>query len=61
MWHNNQLVLRGFKVYQSGHHQSSGETVLRLEMGDTVRLESSSGTYGLSTKSFFSGHLLFAV
>lgn len=40
---------------------SSGDMVLKLEEGDTVWLEASDGTTGLSTKSFFSGHLLFPV
>lgn len=60
LWRNKQLVLHGLKEYQGGHRLSSGDTVLRLEKGDKVWLEASDGTSGLSTKSFFSGHLLFA-
>lgn len=57
---NSKQVLRGFKVYQGGSHLSSGDTLLQLEAGDKVWLEASSGTIGLSTKSYFSGHLVFA-
>lgn len=58
---NDEMVLHSLKVYQGGYHLSSGDTVLQLEAGDTVWLEASDGTSGLSTKSFFSGHLLFPV
>ncbi len=61
LWRNNKVVLRGFKVFQGGQYLSSGDTVLQLEKGDKVWLDASEGTTGLSTKSFFSGHLLFAV
>ncbi|KAM9338666.1 protein HP-25 homolog 2-like [Symphorus nematophorus] len=61
LWCNKQLVLRSFRVYQGGRHMSSGDTVLRLEAGDRVWLEAADGTNGLSTKSFFSGRLLYTV
>lgn len=61
LWHNKQLVLRGFKVYQGGRHLSSGDMVMKLEMGDKVWLEATDGTAGLSAKSFFSGRMLYAV
>ncbi|TNN71319.1 Eosinophil peroxidase [Liparis tanakae] len=57
---NSKQVLRAFKVYQAGSHLSSGDTLLQLEAGDKVWLEASSGTTGLSTRSYFSGHLVFA-
>lgn len=58
---NGASVLSGFKLFQRGVYTSSGDTVLRLEPGDRVWLEASEGTNGLSTSSFFSGHLLFPV
>lgn len=61
LWCNKKLVLRSFKVYLGGRHMSSGDMVLRLQTGDKVWLEATAGTTGLSTKSFFSGHLLFAL
>ncbi|XP_050928847.1 eosinophil peroxidase [Lates calcarifer] len=61
LWCNSKLVLHGFKVYQGGRHVTSGDTVLRLNEGDKVWLAASDGITGLSTKSSFSGHLLFPV
>lgn len=61
LWRNKEMVLRSFKVYVGGLHLSSGDIVLRLQTGDKVWLEVTDGTNGLSTKSYFSGHLLFAV
>ncbi|XP_056259507.1 eosinophil peroxidase isoform X1 [Seriola aureovittata] len=61
LWHNNKLAMYSVKVYQRGQRTSSGDTMLRLEKGDQVYLRASKGTYGLSTKSFFFGHLLFSV
>ncbi|XP_059213553.1 eosinophil peroxidase [Centropristis striata] len=58
---NNVVVLRSFKVYQGGHHLASGDTVVQLALGDRVWLEATDGSTGLSTKSYFSGHLLFVV
>lgn len=61
LWRNGELVLHGFKVYQGGRQTTTGDTVLQLEPGDRVWMEAGEGTNGLSTNSFFSGHLLFAV
>nr|XP_046231743.1 eosinophil peroxidase isoform X1 [Scatophagus argus] len=61
LWRNKELVLRSGSVYQGGRHLSSGDTVLWLEAGDKVWLDAAGGTTGLSTESFFSGHLLFTV
>ncbi|CAL9683469.1 unnamed protein product [Knipowitschia caucasica] len=58
LWHNNKMVMQSFKLYV-GQYILSGPTLLQLEAGDTVRLESSTGTIGLSSKSFFTGHMLF--
>ncbi|AWP15193.1 putative eosinophil peroxidase-like isoform 2 [Scophthalmus maximus] len=59
LWLNSKLVLQGFRVNQGGHNLSSGDTLLRLKTGDKVWLEAGNGTVGLSTRSFFSGRLLF--
>lgn len=61
LWKNKVLVFRSFRVYQGGHHLSSGDTVLRLKTGDKVWLEVTNGNTVLSTKSFFSGHLLYTL
>ncbi|KAI3362364.1 hypothetical protein L3Q82_012664, partial [Scortum barcoo] len=53
LWCNNKVVLCSFKVYQGPHHLSSEDTLLHLEKGDKVWLDTSEGTTGLSTKSFF--------
>lgn len=61
LWCNDKVVLRGYPVHQGGRHAASGDIVLRLKVGDRVWLEAKEGTKGLSTKSYFSGHLVFAV
>ncbi|XP_074546416.1 protein HP-25 homolog 2-like [Halichoeres trimaculatus] len=61
LWCNNKVVLHGYPVHQGGRHTASGDTVLRLEEGDRVWVEAKEGMKGLSTKSYFSGHLLYAV
>lgn len=58
LWHNNVMVLQSFKAFV-GRYLLTGNIVLKLEKGDTVKLESSRGTIGLSSRSFFTGHLLF--
>ena len=58
---NGEVVLGSFKSYQGGQHLSSGDTVLHLAEGDEVWLEASGGTVGMSTRSHFSGHLLYVV
>lgn len=40
---------------------SSGDMVLWLKTGDKVWLQAANGTTGMSTKSFFSGHMLYGV
>lgn len=61
LWKNKVVVFRSFRVYQGGHHLSSGDTVLRLKTGDKVWLEATYGNTVMSTKSFFSGHMLYAL
>lgn len=56
--HNDTVVLHSFKAFV-GRYLLTGNVVLKLETGDTVKLESSRGSAGLSSRSFFTGHLLF--
>lgn len=58
---NDRLVQRSVNIYRGGHHLSTGDAVLWLKTGDQMWLEAANGTTGLSPKSFFSGHLVFAV
>lgn len=58
LWHNNKMVLQSFRAFV-GRYLLTGNIVLKLEAGDTVYLQSSRGSDGLSSKSFFTGHLLF--
>lgn len=61
LWLNGKVVLQSFKIYQGGRHMSSGDMVLWLKTGDKVWLQAANGTTGMSTKSFFSGHMLYGV
>ncbi|XP_036451125.1 eosinophil peroxidase-like isoform X1 [Colossoma macropomum] len=57
---NNAVVLSSVASQQSpGRLMYSGQTVLRLNQGDRIRLEASLGSNGLSANSYFTGHLLF--
>ncbi|KAG7223962.1 hypothetical protein INR49_015219 [Caranx melampygus] len=59
MWLNNKLALSSVKVHKNNHSTSSGDTVLWLKEGDTVYLKASQRTISMSTRSFFSGRLLY--
>lgn len=61
LWRNNTMAVSSVKVYEGSTSISSGDTVLRLEEGDTVYLRANKWTNSMSTKSFFSGHLLYPV
>uniref|UniRef100_A0A3Q3GAA2 C1q domain-containing protein n=1 Tax=Labrus bergylta TaxID=56723 RepID=A0A3Q3GAA2_9LABR len=61
LWCNNNVVLHSYPFHQGGRLMASGDTVLQLEVGDKVWVESKAGISGLSTKSYFSGHMVFAV
>ena len=57
---NSAVVLSSVASQQSpGRLTYSGQTVLQLNPGDSIRLEASLGSNGLSTDSYFNGHLLF--
>lgn len=58
---NDKVVLHSYPIYQGGRLLASGETVLQLQLGDKVWVEARDGISGLSTKSHFSGHLVFIV
>lgn len=60
LWRNNTLMLNGYRWYQGGHYLSSGDTVIRLNAGDTVWVKISDGTTILGSTSYFSGRMLFA-
>lgn len=61
LWKNKAVAFRSFRVYQGGHHLSSGDTVLRLKRGDKVWLEAANRNTVVSTRSFFSGHMLYTL
>ncbi|KAL7847981.1 hypothetical protein AOLI_G00226990 [Acnodon oligacanthus] len=57
---NRAVVLSSVASQQSpGRLTYSGQTVLQLNTGDRIRLEASLGSNGLSTDSYFNGHLIF--
>ncbi|KAM4746405.1 eosinophil peroxidase-like [Anableps anableps] len=56
---NGELILHSFTTRQSGYITASGSTFIKLEKGDRVWLVANHGGNGLTSNSFFSGHLLF--
>ncbi|XP_035999617.1 eosinophil peroxidase-like [Fundulus heteroclitus] len=56
---NGELILHSFTTRQSGYITASGSTFIKLEKGDRVWLVANRGGNGLTSDSFFSGHLLF--
>uniref|UniRef100_A0A3B3UI96 Eosinophil peroxidase-like n=1 Tax=Poecilia latipinna TaxID=48699 RepID=A0A3B3UI96_9TELE len=57
--HNGKLILHSFTTRQSGYITASGSTFIKLAKGDRVWLIANHGGNGLTSDSFFSGHLLF--
>ncbi|XP_037536327.1 eosinophil peroxidase [Nematolebias whitei] len=57
--HNGKLILHSFTTKQSGYVTASGSTFVKLEKRDRVWLVAKDGANGLTSDSFFSGHLLF--
>ncbi|XP_015257312.1 PREDICTED: eosinophil peroxidase-like [Cyprinodon variegatus] len=55
---NGELILHSFTTRHSGYISASGSTFIKLERGDRVWLVANHGGTGLTTDSFFSGHLL---
>ncbi|XP_036451123.1 LOW QUALITY PROTEIN: eosinophil peroxidase-like [Colossoma macropomum] len=57
---NRAVVLSSVASQQSpGRLTYSGQAVLQLNPGDSIRLEASLGSNGLSTDSYINGHLIF--
>ncbi|KAI4875193.1 hypothetical protein NFI96_000076 [Prochilodus magdalenae] len=57
---NNTVVMSSVASQQTpGRLTYSGQIVMRLNPGDRIRLEASLGSSGLSSDSYFSGHLIF--
>ncbi|XP_040897759.1 eosinophil peroxidase-like [Toxotes jaculatrix] len=56
---NGELVLHSFTTRQNGFISASGNTYIKLQRGDKVWLVANHGGNGLTSDSFFSGHLLF--
>ncbi|XP_035999616.1 eosinophil peroxidase [Fundulus heteroclitus] len=56
---NGELILHSFTTRQSGYITASGSTFIKLEKGDRVWLVANRGGNGLTSDSYFSGHLLF--
>nr|XP_019956653.1 PREDICTED: eosinophil peroxidase-like [Paralichthys olivaceus] len=59
LMHNGKLIVHSFTTKQSGRITASGNVYIKLEKGDMVWLLANQGGNGLSSDSFFSGHLLF--
>ncbi|KAJ8347032.1 hypothetical protein SKAU_G00284330 [Synaphobranchus kaupii] len=60
LYHNGRVVLHSFTTQQNGYIASSGSTVSELRQGGRVWLQANYGGNGMTTDSYFSGHLLFS-
>ncbi|TKS78672.1 Eosinophil peroxidase [Collichthys lucidus] len=56
---NGQLILHSYTTRQNGFITATGSVYIKLERGDRVWLLTRHGKNGLTSDSFFSGHLLF--
>lgn len=56
---NGQLILHSYTTRQNGFITATGSVYIKLEGGDRVWLLTRHGKNGLTSDSFFSGHLLF--
>lgn len=56
---NGVLILHSYTTRQTGYITASGSSYIRLEKGDKVWLVANHGANGLTSDSYFSGHLLF--
>ncbi|XP_040011573.1 eosinophil peroxidase-like [Xiphias gladius] len=59
LMHNGKLIVHSFTTWQSGYITASGNTYIKLQKGDKVWLVANHSGNGLTSDSFFSGHLLF--
>uniref|UniRef100_A0A8C7Z8F6 Eosinophil peroxidase n=1 Tax=Oryzias sinensis TaxID=183150 RepID=A0A8C7Z8F6_9TELE len=57
---NGKLILHSYTTQQNGYVSASGSTFIKLQRGDKVWLVANNGGNGLTSDSYFSGHLLFA-
>ncbi|KAJ3584682.1 hypothetical protein NHX12_015177 [Muraenolepis orangiensis] len=57
--HNGKLVLHSYTTKQNDYVTASGSTLIQLKKGDKVYLVAKFSGNGLSTYSYFTGHLLF--
>ncbi|MBN3296929.1 PERE peroxidase, partial [Amia calva] len=58
---NGVNVGHSISSYSGGYISATGSSMVPLEQGDQVWLQSSSGGNTLTAESFFSGHLIFSV
>ncbi|KAK6313201.1 hypothetical protein J4Q44_G00165480 [Coregonus suidteri] len=58
---NGQLVLHSFTTQQTGYITATGGTLLQLNKGDKIWLSANYGGNGITSDSFFSGHLISTV
>ncbi|XP_062235980.1 eosinophil peroxidase-like [Platichthys flesus] len=56
---NGELIVHSFTTRQNNHITASGNAYLKLVKGDKVYLLANHDGNGLTSDSFFSGHLLF--
>ncbi|KAE8292174.1 Myeloperoxidase [Larimichthys crocea] len=56
---DGQLILHSYTTRQNGFITATGSVYIKLEGGDRVWLLTRHGKNGLTSDSFFSGHLLF--
>uniref|UniRef100_A0A6Q2X2F0 C1q domain-containing protein n=1 Tax=Esox lucius TaxID=8010 RepID=A0A6Q2X2F0_ESOLU len=56
---NGKLVLHGFTTNQNSLITATGDTLLQLKKGDRIWLAANRGGIGLTSDSYFSGHLIF--
>ncbi|XP_035021689.1 eosinophil peroxidase [Hippoglossus stenolepis] len=57
--HNGKLIVHSFTTRHSGYITASGNAYIKLQKGDKVCLLANHDGNGLTSDSFFSGHLLF--
>ncbi|KAJ8286120.1 hypothetical protein GJAV_G00034770 [Gymnothorax javanicus] len=56
---NGEVVINSLITRQRGFSMASGGTIMRLNVGDQVWLQTSQRGNALTAESFFSGHVLF--
>ncbi|XP_070712179.1 eosinophil peroxidase-like [Pempheris klunzingeri] len=56
---NGKLIVHSYTTKQGGYITASGNTYVKLERGDYVYLLANHNGNGLTSDSFFSGHLMF--